>query len=167
MNLPFQPYKEHQNPRPYATWASVLVPTARGLRNGLEVDVVWASNWLGRPLLASYGGGKGGGRPGPSLRCSPRPWGMLLFGPGVSRVIKHCWAADEPNVVLWWACTLKQNCIFNQLETCTCGTKWVVPKVTKQMCKRAHLIFNFHGRIYRCRILIMLIKKFHIQLTLC
>ena len=22
-----------------------------GVRNGLEVDVVWASNWLGRPLL--------------------------------------------------------------------------------------------------------------------
>jgi len=53
LELSFQPYKLHQNPTPYAIWASVLVRAVPGVRNGLEVDVVWASNWLGRPLLAS------------------------------------------------------------------------------------------------------------------
>ena len=41
----------HANPTPYATWASVLVRPISVIRNRLEVDVVWASNWLGRPLL--------------------------------------------------------------------------------------------------------------------
>ena len=53
LKLYFQPYKVHPNLTPYATWASVLVRAIPGVRNGLEVDVVWASNWLGRPLLAS------------------------------------------------------------------------------------------------------------------
>ena len=53
LELSFQPYKVHPNPTPYATWTSVLVQVIPGVRNGLEVDVVWASNWLGRPLLAS------------------------------------------------------------------------------------------------------------------
>ena len=53
LKLSFQPFKERPNLTPYATWASVLVLTARGLRNRLEVDVVWASNWLGPPLLTS------------------------------------------------------------------------------------------------------------------
>ena len=51
LELSFQPYKVHPNLTPYATWASVLVRAIPGVRNGLEVDVVWASNWLGHPLL--------------------------------------------------------------------------------------------------------------------
>ena len=53
LELSFQPYKVRPNPSPYATVASVLVRAVPGVRNGFEVDVVWASNWLGRPLLAS------------------------------------------------------------------------------------------------------------------
>ena len=70
---------------------------------------------------------------------------------GVPKVKKHCWTAEQ-NVGLWWACTLKHNCTFNQIETCTYGTKWVVPKITMQMSKRAHQVIN--GHIRRCHVLI-------------
>ena len=53
LELSFQPYKVLPNLTPNTTWASVLVRAIPGVRNGLEVHVVWASNCLGRPLLAS------------------------------------------------------------------------------------------------------------------
>jgi hypothetical protein len=49
MKLFFQPYKEHQKPSPYATWASVLVNVAPGLQDGLESDLIGPPTWLGRP----------------------------------------------------------------------------------------------------------------------
>ena len=53
LELSFQPYKVRPNPSPYATVAPVLVKTAPGLRNGLEVEFDWASNLGWTPLLAS------------------------------------------------------------------------------------------------------------------
>ena len=53
LKLSFQPYKVRPNPSPYATVVPVLVQTAPGLRNGLEVDIDWASNLGWTPLLAS------------------------------------------------------------------------------------------------------------------
>jgi len=44
LELSFRQYKVHPNPSPYPTVAPILVQTAPGLRNGLEVDLVWASN---------------------------------------------------------------------------------------------------------------------------
>jgi hypothetical protein len=43
MKFCFQPYIEHTKPSPYATWASVLVRTAPGLRTGLELELLLAS----------------------------------------------------------------------------------------------------------------------------
>ena len=51
LKISFHSYKERPNPTPYVTWAFVLVRALPGIRNRLEVDVVWASNWLGHPLL--------------------------------------------------------------------------------------------------------------------
>ena len=53
LKLSYQPYKELPNPSPYATVVPVLVQTAPGLRNGLEVKFDWASNLGWTPLLAS------------------------------------------------------------------------------------------------------------------
>ena len=53
LELSFQPYKMRPNPSPYATVAPVLVQTAPGLRNGLEVDLVWASNLTWTALQVS------------------------------------------------------------------------------------------------------------------
>jgi hypothetical protein len=39
----FQPYIERPKPTPYATWASVLLRTAPGLRTGLELELLLAS----------------------------------------------------------------------------------------------------------------------------
>jgi hypothetical protein len=52
MKLYLQPYKEHRKLSPYATWVSVLVNTAPGLRDGLKNEsqkrLDWASYWSGR-----------------------------------------------------------------------------------------------------------------------
>ena len=53
LELSFPPYKVRPNPSPYVTVAPVLVQTAPGLRNGLEVDFDWTSNLGWTPLLAS------------------------------------------------------------------------------------------------------------------
>jgi len=53
LKLSFHLYKERPNPTPYATWASILVLTAFGLRIRLEVESVWASTLAGAPLLVS------------------------------------------------------------------------------------------------------------------
>ena len=37
----------------YATWASVLLEAVPGVRDGLELDLDWASNLAWTPLLAS------------------------------------------------------------------------------------------------------------------
>ena len=34
---------------------------------------------------------------------------------------------------LRWTCTLRHICTYNQIMTCTCGTKWIIPKMTMQM----------------------------------
>jgi hypothetical protein len=43
MKLCFQPYIERPKPSPYATWASVLLRTAPGLRTGPELKLLLAS----------------------------------------------------------------------------------------------------------------------------
>ena len=53
LELSFPPYKVRPNPSPYVTVAPVLVQTAPGLRNGLEVDLVWASNLTWTALQVS------------------------------------------------------------------------------------------------------------------
>ena len=53
LELYFPPYKVRPNPSPYVTVAPILVQTAPGLRNGLEVDFNWASN-LGWNTLAGH-----------------------------------------------------------------------------------------------------------------
>ena len=53
LELSFQPYNVWPNPSPYATEAPVLVQTAPGFRNGLEVDLVWASNLTWTALQVS------------------------------------------------------------------------------------------------------------------
>ena len=53
LELSFQPYKVRPNPSPYATVAPVLVQTAPGLRNGLEVDLDWAFNLTWTTLQVS------------------------------------------------------------------------------------------------------------------
>ena len=53
LELSFPPYKVCPNPSPYVTVAPILVQTAPGLRNGLEVEFDWASNLCWTPLLAS------------------------------------------------------------------------------------------------------------------
>jgi hypothetical protein len=40
MKLCFQPYTERPKPTLYATWASVLLHTAPGLRTGLELELL-------------------------------------------------------------------------------------------------------------------------------
>ena len=82
LELYFQPYKVHPNPSPYPTVAPILVQTAPGHRNGLEVDLVWASNLTWAALHVSYGGGHGGGRSWASSNSSPHIWGILQLGPG-------------------------------------------------------------------------------------
>ena len=53
MKFRFQPYKERPKPTSYATWASILVRTAPGLRTGLELELLWASTLGTRTGLAS------------------------------------------------------------------------------------------------------------------
>jgi hypothetical protein len=43
MKFCFQPYIERPKPTPYATWASILLRTAPGLRTGLELELLLAS----------------------------------------------------------------------------------------------------------------------------
>jgi hypothetical protein len=40
MKLCFQPYIERRKPTPYATWASVLLRTAPGLRTERELELL-------------------------------------------------------------------------------------------------------------------------------
>jgi hypothetical protein len=42
-----------QKQSPYVTWASVLLHAAPGVRDGLEIDLCWASNLAWMPLLGS------------------------------------------------------------------------------------------------------------------
>jgi hypothetical protein len=51
MKFVIHPYKERPNPSSYASWASVLLRTASGIRDGVEIDFLWVSMWLERPLL--------------------------------------------------------------------------------------------------------------------
>jgi hypothetical protein len=53
MKLCFQPHLERPNLTPYATWASVLLRTAPGLRTGLELELLLASTFGIRTGLAS------------------------------------------------------------------------------------------------------------------
>ena len=43
LKLSFHPYKEHSKQAPYAAWAPILVQAAPGLRDGLELEFLWAS----------------------------------------------------------------------------------------------------------------------------
>jgi hypothetical protein len=43
MKFFFQPYIERLKPTSYATWASILLRTAPGLRTGLELELLLAS----------------------------------------------------------------------------------------------------------------------------
>ena len=43
MKLSFHPYKEHPKRTPYVAWASIFVWAAPGLRDGLELEFLWAS----------------------------------------------------------------------------------------------------------------------------
>jgi hypothetical protein len=49
MKLWFHPYKERPNPNPHTTWVSVLMQTASGLRDGLEINSIGPPTWFGRP----------------------------------------------------------------------------------------------------------------------
>ena len=53
MELSFHPYKERPKGTPYATWASFLVRAASRLRDGLELELLWASTSGTRTELAS------------------------------------------------------------------------------------------------------------------
>jgi hypothetical protein len=50
-SLAFHTYQERPNLASYATWATVLVLTAPGLRGRLELNLVWASIFIRAPLL--------------------------------------------------------------------------------------------------------------------
>ena len=52
MKLSFHPYKERPKRTPYATWASFLVRAAPGLRDGLELELLWAPTSGTRTELA-------------------------------------------------------------------------------------------------------------------
>jgi hypothetical protein len=45
VKLCFQPYIKRPKPTPYATWVSVLLRTAPGLRTALELELLLASTW--------------------------------------------------------------------------------------------------------------------------
>ena len=53
MKLSFHPYKERPKRTQYATWTSFLVHAAPGLRDGLELELLWASTSGTRTELAS------------------------------------------------------------------------------------------------------------------
>jgi hypothetical protein len=79
------------------------------------------------------------------LDRTPNRWVMAF-------PMKHYRATDEPKVQLWWTFTLRHICTYIQIMTYTCGTKWIVPKITMQRLEWAHLIIN--GRIRWCHVLI-------------
>jgi hypothetical protein len=54
VSLSFRTYKECPNPSSYATVRTVLAQTTLGLRNGSEVDFVWASTLAWAPLLVHH-----------------------------------------------------------------------------------------------------------------
>ena len=82
LELYLQPYKVRSNLSPYAIVTSILVRAVPEIQNRLELEFDWASNLGCTPLLASYGGGQGGGHPKTFLTCSPSTWGVLQLGPG-------------------------------------------------------------------------------------
>jgi hypothetical protein len=47
------------------------------------------------------------------------------------------------------------HCTYKRIMTCTCGTKWVVPKITIQIYEWTHLII-INGCIRRCHVLVKL-----------
>jgi hypothetical protein len=121
MKLYLQPYKEHRKPSLYATWVSVLVNTAPGLRDGLKNDLIgpligldafaillswwlrWRTSCTIHKVFSTF------------LKHAPT-W------TGVPRVnIMIMMTTSLLNVGLWWASTLKHT--FNQIKTCTCGTQ--------------------------------------------
>jgi hypothetical protein len=53
MKLSFHPYVDHQKRSPDASCASILLQTGPGARDGLELDIDWASNLAWTPLLDS------------------------------------------------------------------------------------------------------------------
>ena len=53
MKLSFHPYKERPKRTLYATWASFLVRAAPGLRDGLELELLWATTSGTQTELAS------------------------------------------------------------------------------------------------------------------
>jgi hypothetical protein len=54
MKLSFHPYVDHRKQSPNVSWASILLQTGPGARDGLELDMDWASNLAWTPLLDSY-----------------------------------------------------------------------------------------------------------------
>jgi hypothetical protein len=52
LKLSFHPYKERHNRTPYATWASIVLQAAPGLRGGLELEFLCASTLVTRTELA-------------------------------------------------------------------------------------------------------------------
>jgi hypothetical protein len=53
MKLSFHPYVDHQKWSPDTSWASILLQTGPGARDGLELDMDLASNLAWAPLLDS------------------------------------------------------------------------------------------------------------------
>jgi hypothetical protein len=53
MKLSFHPYVDHRKQSPDASCTSILLQTAPVARDGLELDMDWASNLAWTPLLDS------------------------------------------------------------------------------------------------------------------
>jgi hypothetical protein len=53
MKLSFHPYVDHRKRSQEASWASIVLQTGPGARDGLERDMDWASNLAWAPLLDS------------------------------------------------------------------------------------------------------------------
>ena len=62
---------------------------------------------------------------------------------------------DSLSVYIWTESSTLHLCLQSILK-CTSGTKWIIPKIIMQILKRAHLVFNYHGRIHRFHVLITL-----------
>ena len=54
MKLSFHPYKERPKQTLYATWASFLVHAAPRLRDGLKLELLWASTSGTQTKLALF-----------------------------------------------------------------------------------------------------------------
>jgi hypothetical protein len=53
MKLSFHQYMDHQKRSPDTSWASILLQTGPEARDGLELNLDWASNLAWTPLLDS------------------------------------------------------------------------------------------------------------------